>query len=1434
MFLDWIAQLGLLKHDPVSNVLARFPLSVKKTLITEVTSTLLVTSDLSLLSSMAHMRWAMEVLGQGFALPLEELSIAQETTQLYSQWLFEPQMRPLAFRLAAGTVDEQLLYQTIFHHYSLLFQVRLMPPPSPSANHLHHQHHRHPTTPLAGAHGAAYASSSPSYSPSQPSATPQVPIGVLIQRHIELCKKVLTVLTMAGRQLGNTFSEETWEVLLKVILGITDSLLREQPTKSTALMPEHYKMSDDLCEHLLRVLFELWLRSNIRQVHMWDILKECFNGWTYRIPVLHQWAASSLGLCQRVVRLLYGPAQGSDVVNLAVGGYNIGLDLQADFALYAWHRVIYLLNNPAKLTPTNCLAAVNGIGRMVETFLNVGCTGSQSAIPGSPPLPSTPTDIFSQSSLLLSGHPSPVNTNYKPSSSSSSTVLASGKPTSPDGNTIMHMFGAWLFDVSSLPTPDFTPSPYVSQWQTFNPQYPDDSYHEAQASAFGVLCRIFSKPQPSSRPFLRIYTERFYEALSIGLRSETSLPTILAHSAELFTSELEGVRMMVPDFVVGIRMAMSGQIRVASGYMSQEKQKQILEDLHLAALRVAGCIMCLPNHFEKVELKEGWNLGLSKSANMTLDGKGAREDKEILAELIRVLYTADPPVDGSTATSKRFTTLKYYILEMLLSCLETETSSFNLRYLLHLIEVYVYEDVAFCPGLVGVVVKTIQEKIVAVQVPVDVALAAFDVLVGCAGLYEYVRRDSKSCARELVLTLCRYVDSLLANHALLATTHQLVVRAYECMLQWILAGQWIVGDQDCHLAVISSIGSGLHIVERVEEHEAAAALPKPPQEKRRWGGGAAGNAMISAVGAPLSLGKPSSNSAVKLFQVNNKYPGPIKILNHEFKKDKDSHKNRSASSSISGHTKASRQDLSSIQHAAEMAMIQFSNQLGNFPVWTDDIGPSRMSTLWNDIALNRASLISRRELVGFEPLEHQHQQHQYRHAHSARPAQDIDLTGPVRYFLLDRRIILGCCEAPSVATADTERVGFVDDRGPFVVATMRDSSGKNSWKVRMDHLENNGATKTRHHSTRLSIQESEKISSSVTASSSQGVGHSAASTDVPRVLTVEAADESSIGLKRYVRPKASTTELKHAASSTVSNPAETIQRTAFEPGETEIVSSSQHVTQGTGSSVFRILLAQMGYLSLENRSRVVPLLLSERLLAELQFLDDLKERDCIGVSVYFAKSGDVTYDELIYGAPSGLSKDFSRFLDCLGWPIQVETHPGYLGHLNKELCRTTPYFADRNCEDHRLMDQFRSVVMQDQVAIVWVDDRERMVNLLPLVDQSVMVFILIHPLEGDSAGGLFWIRILIQGAHTTAGSVRMAANPLMIGPLADGMLVSRHSLGSLVRNTAISADRACRMMTDSYSEPSAVRARYIQEVLQMHQPDEPENISEFYRAMFAT
>lgn len=368
------------------------------------------------------------------------------------------------------------------------------------------------------------------------------------------------------------------------------------------------------------------------------------------------------------------------------------------------------------------------------------------------------------------------------------------------------------------------------------------------------------------------------------------------------------------------------------------------------------------------------------------------------------------------------------------------------------------------------------------------------------------------------------MDVLLSNHTLLSTTHSLVVRAYECMMQWILAGQWIVGDQDCHLAVISSISNGVHIVERVEEQEASVVPPKPQQEKRRWGTGAAGNAMISAVGAPLSLGKPSSSSsgAAKLFHVNNKYPGPIKILNQEFKRDK---KNRSASSSISGTVKPSRPDLTVIQHAAEMAMMQFSNQLGNFPVWTDDIGPSRMSTLWNDLALNRKSLAQNAN----QPSGGQGFLDQDYHHNGGEPQEE--LVGPVRYFLLDRRVIMGCCEVPSQSLdLSFSKNHFEDEHGNLVVMTMRDASGKNSWKLHM-RPSNDRSAYTRKSQNLKWNEEHNYRKSQLTSADHDHSGNTDSNTAAPKqqgsvsgsihrakVLAVEAAEEESIGLKSYVRP----------------------------------------------------------------------------------------------------------------------------------------------------------------------------------------------------------------------------------------------------------------------------------------------------------------------------
>jgi hypothetical protein len=56
----------------------------------------------------------------------------------------------------------------------------------------------------------------------------------------------------------------------------------------------------------------------------------------------------------------------------------------------------------------------------------------------------------------------------------------------------------------------------------------------------------------------------------------------------------------------------------------------------------------------------------------------------------------------------------------------------------------------------------------------------------------------------------------------------------------------------------------------------------------------------------------------------------------------------------------------------------------------------------------------------------------------------------------------------------------------------------------------------------------------------------------------------------------------------------------------------------------------------------------------------------------------------------------------------------------------------------------------------------------------------------------------------------------IFGPLVDGIVVSRHALGSMVRSTAISAHQACRVVTDTYTRPYVIRKEYIEEMAHRH------------------
>jgi hypothetical protein len=64
------------------------------------------------LTSPAHVKFAMELVGQGLDLPISQLGIIQQSVNVYGAWLLEPRKRPLSMiELGDTSVECQIFYQ---------------------------------------------------------------------------------------------------------------------------------------------------------------------------------------------------------------------------------------------------------------------------------------------------------------------------------------------------------------------------------------------------------------------------------------------------------------------------------------------------------------------------------------------------------------------------------------------------------------------------------------------------------------------------------------------------------------------------------------------------------------------------------------------------------------------------------------------------------------------------------------------------------------------------------------------------------------------------------------------------------------------------------------------------------------------------------------------------------------------------------------------------------------------------------------------------------------------------------------------------------------------------------------------------------------------------------------------------------------------------
>lgn len=245
--------------------------------------------------------------------------------------------------------------------------------------------------------------------------------------------------------------------------------------------------------------------------------------------------------------------------------------------------------------------------------------------------------------------------------------------------------------------------------------------------------------------------------------------------------------------------------------------------------------------------------------------------------------------------------------------------------------------------------------------------------------------------------------------------------------------------------------------------------------------------------------------------------------------------------------------------------------------------------------------------------------------------------------------------------------------------------------------------------------------------------------------------------------------------------------------------------------VSRIFMSHFGFMDVTtSQSRTALIDFSNKFERSLAQLDITSEREILKIGVIYVKHAQDDQKDILRNDNS--STLYREFVDALGWPVDLKTHRGYMGGLDKKLTTGTvgPYYSNATMEtifhDITLMPTNENDPQQihkkrhvgnDIVHIIW-SEHERDYSPTTITSQFNDAHIVIYPLKN----GLFRIQ-----------SFRKESKVPIFGPLLHGMVVNKQLLKILVRPTSINAYRYVRYNTQGYSKPYVLRNLRIAEIM---------------------
>ncbi|XP_041060502.1 ral GTPase-activating protein subunit beta isoform X7 [Carcharodon carcharias] len=1436
------------------------------------------TSNESILKTDKEVKWTMEVLCYGLTLPLDGETV-KLCVDVYTDWI----MALVARRdsIPQPIIKEPNLYvQTILKHLQNLFVPRL--------EYAHNQ--------------------------------------------ITLCLRVLAAVQKLARESAN-MSRETWEVLLLFLLQINDTLLAA-PTVPGGL-------AENLADKLIGVLFEVWFLACTRcfpTPPYWKTAREMLANWRHHPAVVEQWSKVICALTSRLLRFTYGPSFPPFKVP-DEDAILIPAEMDNDCISQTWFRILHMLSNPVDLSnpaiisttpkfqeqllsvsgmaqemmqhpclkqlPQIFFRAMRGISCLVDAFLGISRPRSDSAPPtpvnrlnmpqASSTMNTTPprrmrsvtvTKATVKTSSGSTAHPPKVTHQTSTTSPLSSPNQTSSEPrplpapTRPKVNSVLNLFGQWLFDaglvhcrlhngmnrdgsMTGITTPAGLdvrrkPSQISTENMVANPlfdanEFPDN-YEAGRAEACGTLCRIFCSKK-TGEEILPVYLSRFYMVLIQGLQindyiCRPVLASIILNSPALFCCDLKGIDILVPYFISALETILPDR------ELSKFKAYVNPTELRRASIHILLSMLPLPHHFGTVK------------AEVLLEGKFSNEDSSL----------HDKPVT--------FLSLKLRLVNVLIGALQTETDPNNTQMILGAM-LNIVQDSALLEAIgsqmelsvgdsthvslkshsrnssgismtstgsseattpdserpaqallrdyalhtdtaSGLLIRSIhlvtQRLNSQWRQDMSISLAALELLSGLAKVKVSVDSTDRKRA---VSSVCSYIVHQCSRPAPFHSRdlHSMIVAAFQCLCAWLTEHPDMLNEKDCLIEVLEIVELGIS-------------------------------------------GSKSKSSDQEVRYKGDKEPNPASMR---------------------------------VKDAAEATLTCIMQLLGAFP---SPSGPASPCSLLNEETLIKYSRLTSTSKNHF------------------------------RYFVLDNSIILAMLEQP---------LGNDQNPCPSVTVLIRGMSGRHAWTMQLYHQPRGSRASQKafvpepHPPPKDDVGIKYNVKHRPFPEEVDKIPFVKADLSIPDLHEI-VTDQLEVQHEKLKNLMAKQILYENALEK-ISE--ERLSKTLFPDPVTECIPpppAQEFQTARLLLSHFGFLsleaLKEPG-----NSCRPPNLIALDSTLAgffdDIGYLDLLPSRPFETVFIFYMKPGQKTSQEILKNMESSshVQSHFLEFLLSLGWPVDVGKHPGWTGHVStswlintcnggegKEQEDTvTPedtgggifnrekkalYYADALTEIAFVVPSFVESSTDSSESGLASQEAETQMDLLPSLLKQTPLTLELFPNHSENLGNsqrlspthkskklplgrtvpplgpetkviVVWVErfddienfplndLLPEtstGVETTTNSSTslrtttsdkdvpiIFIHPLKTGlfrikvqgatgkfsmviPLVDGMVVSRRALGFLVRQTIINICRRKRLESDSYNPPHVRRKQKIVDIVHKYRNKllEPE----FYTSLF--